>query len=86
MGSKQPVQLTPLLLLALRLLGAQETPLPMRKLAKWIGVRPQVLALRVWRLRLKGLADKPGDKQYVITEAGKQYLAEHPEKAGDSYD
>lgn len=67
-------KLTAVLLAALQELNRHEHPQPMRVLARAIGVRPQVLALRVWRLRLRGLADKPGDEAYKITPAGRKHL------------
>jgi hypothetical protein len=62
------------LLEALRHLATFVGPEPMRNLARGLFIRPQRMANRVWQLRLRGLADKPGDEAYCITDAGKAYL------------
>lgn len=74
MSRRPPRKLTAVLLSALQELNKHTTPQPMRVLARALAVRPQVLALRVWRLRLRGLADKPGDEAYTITKLGRKHL------------
>ncbi len=67
-------KLSPVLLFTLRHLATYDTPQPMRVLAKPLGIKPTKLAVRVFRLRERGYADKPGDQAYTITEAGREYV------------
>lgn len=66
--------LSPKLLEALRHLDTFHRPAPMRELARSLFIPPQRMASRVWRLRLRGFADKPGDEAYCITPDGGAYL------------
>lgn len=66
--------LSPVLLQTLRHLATFTKVEPMRTLAKPLGVKPQKLAVRVWRLRERGYAEMPGEQQYRISQAGRDYL------------
>lgn len=70
------MRITPLLLAVLRVAEKFQEPQPMRVLASIAGVKPQKLALRVFRLRAGGYMVKTGPEAYQITSAGREYLAQ----------
>jgi predicted transcriptional regulator len=74
-AAKVVLQISDQQLNVLGLLAKQTKAEPMRVLAKQAGIPPQQLAVRIWRLRQKGLAAKPGPERYRITKLGREVLA-----------
>lgn len=60
---------------ALHALGASSSPAPMREVARWLGVQPELAAVMIEQLSREGLAECPTPPRVRLAPRGQQEAA-----------